>query len=402
MNLTVLSLFLSSTSLSPVFCQNHVTLRSVQLSRHFSPLVYGLSNRLQYLSLARSHFSHVLSPVVNVISGAEYQNKKFTSTLYLDSSERSFYVEDCTFIDCRNSDGNGGGISVNANQATLKVTRCGFRDCRADVSGGAIYTDIGYVDLVSTCATKCVADKYPAFHLTAVKEVTMSQCHVTRFDSDDCRSACTTMICDQDSAMKNANFSGNSMKRANGIFAFYVKTLKAQYMHFEDNKCGCAMHVKAASSTRLENANFVGNEAADYLIEIDKATYSITFANFYFKNDKSAFYINKYCTFDKCYFEEEQSEAEKRFTGGSPQVKDCTFGSKETGDMHIVNSQICWGKPDTPVPTAETVETVKRELTIGVAFGIAFVLMVVGIAGYVFWQRRCRRNFQDTHRLVYV
>ena len=404
MNLTVLSLFLGSTSHSPLFNHAGLTLSSVRVSRHFSPIVYDFSSRLQRLSLTRSQFQHVLSPPVAIASKSEYQHEKFTSTLKLDKTERTYYVEDCLFLDCRNGGGSGGGLSIDATESTLKVTRCGFRGCSADSAGGAIYTNAAYVDLISVCATKCSASKYPGFYLNAGKEVTMTHCHITEFDNEETTSASSSLVCDQTSAVKNSNFSRNSLKSADSVFAFYAKTLKVTQLQFEQNTCKSIIHLKAASMTELTLMNFCRNEGKEYLINIDSATYSITFRNCYFQEDRSEYYVNKYCTFADCVFQDEAGAVEKKFTGGSPQTRDCKFGSSETGDMQISNQQACWGTPDTPGPSEvpPRTETVRQGISPGLVFGIIFLLVVVGLSAFFIQRRMCRRQYKDTQLLMYV
>ena len=404
MNLTVLSLFLGSTSHSPLFNRAGLTLSSVRVSRHFSPIVYDFSSRLQRLSLTRSQFQHVLSPPVAIASKSEYQHQKFTSTLKLDGAERTYYVEDCLFLDCRNGDGSGGGLSINAAESTLKVTRCGFRGCSADSAGGAMFTNAAYVDLISACATKCSASKYPGFYLNAGKEVTMTHCHITEFDNAETTSAASSFMCDQTSAVMNSNFSRNSLKSADSVFAFFAKTLKATQLQFENNNCKSIMFLKAASTTEVTQVNFCRNEGKEYLIKIDQNTYSITFRECYFQEDRSQYYVNKYCTFANCVFQEEASAVEKKFTGGSPQTKECKFGSSETGDMKISNQQECWGTPDTPAPSEvpPKTETVKQGISPGLVFGIIFLLVVVGLSGFFISKRMCRRQYKDTQLLMYV
>ena len=53
----------------------------------------------------------------------------------------SITISGCTFTNCESTDSHGGGIAVQAQLHTLKVSNCGFEGCKAKINGGGISID---------------------------------------------------------------------------------------------------------------------------------------------------------------------------------------------------------------------------------------------------------------------
>ena len=397
MNVTLLSLVLSSTSFSPLFSCCRVCASSVYLNRHFSPFVFDFSDRMRYLCLQKSRFSELLSPAVVVESDTEYKYQIFTDPLVISDEQRTYYIEDCLFYNCKNTNANGGGLYISYSSASLDVQRSGFTGCKAE-SGGAIYAVASYIDLNVFCAMKCSAEKYPCYYLSAKKSSSVQQSHIVSFDNE-AKNSCANMYCNE-GKMAQTNFSRNSLASADHISYHYsVSKLTVTYCNFERNECTDIMYLRS-NDEELTAVNFVKNEGKEHLIEIDSRTYSVYFRKFYIQEDDSTYLVNKYCTFEECYFDVSENDLGTKISKGSPQLRNCKFEVTATAQLGISNSLGCW----TYISTSSDVTAVSSGtgVSITLILAICLLIVVIGVAIFFIVMRKCRPQYESNQLLTYV
>ena len=192
MNLTLLSLSLSNSQF-PAFADSAKTaerqtiFKNLHFSRFLSPTIY-ISDFKNRFSCFSSDFEHVISSAV-VLGSKEHfinnTNKIFITgkKFFYDASPNVFYK--CIFKDC-NAKGdkrffsNGGAIqAIMSNELILppnfwlKISECGFYNCRASGYGGAVCIDSVKIQVNYCIFKNCSSPNGGAFYLNnCTQEVT--------------------------------------------------------------------------------------------------------------------------------------------------------------------------------------------------------------------------------------
>ena len=164
-NLTI-SISLSSLSRSPLLTGtsslsgNSFKLTNSYFSRHFSPIFYTNSNRIQFQSY-KSQFKNILSAPLS------FSTHQQTWNLIYDfkTSRNSFiFIAYTQFIHCENSSDlysqYGGGIYVNYGldiETKVKFLYVGFYNCTSK-NAGAFYIYAKHFESKYICCSNCRAD----------------------------------------------------------------------------------------------------------------------------------------------------------------------------------------------------------------------------------------------------
>lgn len=407
-NLTLANLAVTSLLRSPFMVANSFTkIRFCDFHNHINTVL--LLNQYSHI-IESNKFRNILNSAIivgqssnagDVESLTDELIKKHKS-ITGDISEVK--ITKCLFLECKASQ-NGGGIEINTKKdVEISIDKTGFSGCKAEYKGGAIYAEGSTLEISKSCIDQCQATSYSLFYIKSSENTDIYNCFFSSSGSKQEKDEICNIQAKDRAKLRSFNFTNLDFSYGTAALSVASDEIIIKDGLIANCKARTILNVNGIhpSNDPFQSINFVKNTGKKYLISVSQST---TFTECAFVKDGSDKIVNSYSVFRSCIF----SDRDPKFDI-YVYTPNCEFdkGSK-TVNFDNQPSDYCWKlvpKPDPEDPGDDSKDDDKdsgqaaEKAAIGVST-VVIIVCIVGIALFVFFLYKKKRNQGDNTLLMY-